>query len=485
MTQLAVKKALWLIWLVFIIATLIFYTVGGEQLYYADIDTGAVVTATDDVGELTTGTDIYQTFLLDGTEINSIYLEGNDYGRTVGGIMEVSILNPEGATLFSTQVDMAQFSGDGEIEILVDPALSINNGERLTLHIYVVDGSQGSVPTLHYGSSLSLSRGEAQITLSEDEKATLNGNIIDGKLCFEILGRQALWFGSHYWILVAIAGVLLGCFSVYEWRAIRIGKATMFSKLLQMAEKYRYLLEQLVARDFKRKYKRSILGVFWSLLNPMLIMTVQYVVFSTIFKSSIENFAVYLLTGIVCYNFFSEVTNMSLTSITENASLITKVYIPKYIYPVSRALSSMVNFLLSLIPLAVVMIATRTPVTDAVLLLPFAILCEFMLSMGVGMILASSMVFFRDTQFLWSVFNMVWMYMTPIFYPEDIISGWLSYFFKINPLYHIIRFFRIILLNGVSPEPKAYLFCLILSAIPLVLGVLIFKKTQDRFVLYI
>ena len=80
---------------------------------------------------------------------------------------------------------------------------------------------------------------------------------------------------------------------------------------------------------------------------------------------------------------------------------------------------------------------------------------------------------------------MVWMYMTPIFYPEDIISGWLSYFFKINPLYHIIRFFRIILLNGVSPEPKAYLFCLILSAIPLVLGVLIFKKTQDRFVLYI
>lgn len=176
---------------------------------------------------------------------------------------------------------------------------------------------------------------------------------------------------------------------------------------------------------------------------------------------------------------------MALTSIVGNAALITKVYIPKYIYPVSRAMSSMINFLLSLIPLLVMMLVTKTPLTAAVVLLPFAIWCLLMLSLGVGMVLASSMVFFRDTQFLWNVLSMVWMYMTPIFYPENIVSGWLSYIFKLNPLYHIIRFFRIILLSGISPEPKAYLLCFVAAALPLIIGISIFRKTEDRFVLHI
>ena len=148
-------------------------------------------------------------------------------------------------------------------------------------------------------------------------------------------------------------------------------------------------------------------------------------------------------------------------------------------------MSSTVNFLLSLIPLFAVVLITRTPIRWSFLLMPLPIICLFAISLGIGMALASSMVFFRDTQFLWGVISMLWMYATPIFYPESILPQKLMPLFKCNPLYHILRFMRTILMNGVSPEPKAYLFMAIASFVPLVIGVIVFKKTQDRFVLYI
>ena len=176
---------------------------------------------------------------------------------------------------------------------------------------------------------------------------------------------------------------------------------------------------------------------------------------------------------------------MSLSSIVGNASLITKVHVPKFIYPLTRVLSSTINFALSHIPLFAVLLITRTPIRPAILLLPFGVICLFALSLGIGLLLASAMVFFRDTQFLWGVISMLWMYATPIFYPESIISGKFITLFKMNPLYHIIRFIRVILLDGVSPEPKAYLLALIASVVPLIIGTVVFKKTQDRFVLNI
>lgn len=242
-------------------------------------------------------------------------------------------------------------------------------------------------------------------------------------------------------------------------------------------------MRQLVARDFKTKYKRSVLGVLWSFLNPLLTMMVQYIVFSTLFKSDIPNFRLYLLSGIVCFNFFSEATTMGLQSIVGNAALITKVYVPKYIYPVSRVFSSTINLLLSLIPLLAVMLLTGTPVRPAILLLPFGLLCLVTFCIGMGFILSAMMVFFRDTQFLWGVVSMLWMYATPIFYPESIIPAQYMVIYKCNPMYHIIRFVRIILIDGVSPEPKAYALCLIASFVPLVLGAVVFKKNQDKFIL--
>ena len=248
---------------------------------------------------------------------------------------------------------------------------------------------------------------------------------------------------------------------------------------------YRFLLEQLVERDFKTKYKRSVLGILWSLMNPLLTMLVMYIVFSTLFKSNIDNFLVYLLSGIVCWNYFSEVSSFCLTSITGNTSLITKVYVPKYIYPLSRVLSATVNLIFSLIPLVLVLFLTKSPITTRILLVPIPLICLFLMSFGIGLILASSMVYFRDTQFLWGVISMLWMYLTPIFYDAEIIPQQYMFAYKLNPLYHIISVMRTLLIDGMSPSPVSYLLCLVSAIIPLFLGVLIFKKTQDKFVLYL
>lgn len=255
------------------------------------------------------------------------------------------------------------------------------------------------------------------------------------------------------------------------------------TRLIDAFRRYNYLIRQLVSRDFKTKYKRSVLGVLWSFLNPLLTMTVQYIVFSTLFRGDIQNYPLYLLSGIVCFNFFNESTSMTLQAIVGNAALITKVYVPKYIYPLSRVLSSAINLLMSLIPLLLVMLLTRVPVRPAIVLLPVGLVCLFGFCLGVGMVLSTMMVFFRDTQFLWGVVSLLWMYATPIFYPESIIPEKFMLIYKCNPLYHIIRFIRIVLLQGVSPEPKAYALCLIASFVPLLVGVLVFKKNQDKFVL--
>lgn len=289
----------------------------------------------------------------------------------------------------------------------------------------------------------------------------------------------------------AYAGAFLALGFVFAGYLVKLcrdrkkGKITMGLKIISAFSRYRFLMQQLVARDFKTKYKRSVLGVLWSFLNPLLTMAVQYLVFSTLFKSDIPNFPVYLLTGIVLFNFFTEACAMGITSVLGNASLITKVYVPKYIYPLTRVTSSAVNLLFSLVPLFIVVLLTQTPLSPAMLLLPFPLVCLFTFCVGMVFILSSSMVFFRDTQFLWNVLSMIWMYATPIFYPESIIPAALAPVFKLNPLYHFIRFARTVVLEGVSPEPKAYLICMTFSLVSIVLGSVIFRKCQDKFVLYL
>lgn len=247
-------------------------------------------------------------------------------------------------------------------------------------------------------------------------------------------------------------------------------------------KKYKFLINQLVARDFKTKYKRSILGVFWSLLNPMLTMLVQYMIFSTLFRFDLPHYQVYLLSGIVMFNFLSEATNQALVSITGNAGLITKVYMPKYVFPITKVLSACINLGFSLVALYLLIILSGLKITYLHIFLPFALINMTIFTIGFSLILSSLMVFFRDMQFLYGVFILLWNYMTPIFYPESIISGKYRIILQANPMYHFIRYVRNIILDNSIPTFRAHLFCLIFAFGTLAIGIYIFKKTEKKFI---
>ena len=259
----------------------------------------------------------------------------------------------------------------------------------------------------------------------------------------------------------------------------------MIKKWLSVFRRYGFLLSQLVKRDFKTKYRRSVLGVLWSLLNPMLVMLVQYIVFSTIFRFDLENYAVYLLSGIVVFNYMSDATSQAMNSIVQNAMLINKVYVPKYIYPFSRVLSSGVNFLFSLAALYIMILASGLSLTLNHFFLLYAIICLFVFICGLSMFLSAVLVFFRDTQFLYSVALSIWMYLTPIFYPVTILPDNVLFILKFNPLYHIIKFIRSIILDNMIPPYYTWLYCAGFAAIAFVIGAMVFKKTQSKFILYL
>lgn len=459
-----------------------FYLIANQQLRFRDDETD-MLTPLAAIGQITAGVEIRQRIIPTADAITGVVLMLSTYDRINTTQLDVSITNETGAVLASQKIDTATLADNAEQRITFDVPMQATSGEPVFLVLTSPDGTPGNAVTVWWGNAISATRVEIPKEIATEDLVTVNGVPMEGMLCFRLSERTELWFGHIYWYAAIAVGILLAAYLVYLFAAIQKGKSPLAIRVLDAFRRYGFLMRQLISRDFKTKYKRSVLGILWSFLNPLLTMLVQYVVFSTLFKSDIPNFPLYLLTGIVCFNFFSEATSMSLQSIVGNASLITKVYVPKYIYPITRVFSSTINLLLSMIPLFAVMLLTRTPIRPAIILLPFGIICLVAFCIGMGFLLSTLMVFFRDTQFLWGVLSMLWMYATPIFYPESIIPEQFVLLFKCNPLYHIIRFFRIILINGVSPEPKAYGLCLLASFIPLVLGAAIFKRQQDKFIL--
>ena len=249
-------------------------------------------------------------------------------------------------------------------------------------------------------------------------------------------------------------------------------------------KKYMFLLQQLVSRDFKVKYKRSILGVVWSLLYPLLTMAVMAIVFSNVFKFSTPGVS-YLLSGLVMFNYFSEASNLAMSSVVANFSLLNKIYIPKYIFPLSKCLFVGINFLLTLIPLYVVLFATGTGINIYHIFLPYAFLCLFMFTLGMGFILSAVSVFLRDMFYIYGIVIMMWTYLTPIMYDISTISPTLQPFLKLNPLYHYINFAREIILYGRIPQTFTWLTCIVSAVVVLIIGVVVFKKTQDKFIYYV
>lgn len=468
--------------LLYCIAVFVFWLCAKDQLNYR-IDKTDMLKLESGIGEIMPDTVFTQNFRInENGELIYISFPIATYSRdndcdVVFGIYDGNNL------LTEKSINTLGHPDSSNYDVYFDVPVALEKNKIYTISISCANSFPNNAVTIYMGKGYEAGKASVDVDLSPEMQVKANGNPLGYALCCSICTRSNLVWGKYFPFMATGLGLVFLVYLMYMYDCSKVGRSCLGLKLTSAFSRYKYLLKQLVSRDFKTKYKRSFLGILWSFFNPLLMMTVQYIVFSTLFKSAIPNFALYLMIGIVCYNFFNECAGMCLSSITGNASLITKVYVPKYIYPVARMLSSGINLFLSFIPLLLVMLITHVGFSKSMILLPIPIICLAAFSLGIGMILATMMVFFRDTQFLWGVISMIWMYITPIIYPESILPQEYLFLFKLNPLYHIIRMVRIMFLDGVSPEPKAYFISFILSFGTLIIGAVIFKKNQDKFVL--
>lgn len=460
----------------------VFYISCGEELYSRT--SGGNISefaATNDVGELTSGLLVEQTYNSQMDSIRSIGVMVSDYGKEIGSTIHISCEILSTGEVIGEQVYGAEDIGVNQYVYLnFEEPRDLLRGEQLGIKI-TSDAVPGDAPTVLYNVNQALDGTK----MASGASFSVNGEILQGTLCFVVSGRDYVWTGPNYWKLALLA---LAAVAIAFWTAVyryETGKMKYFFSVIYAVKKYEFLIRQLVSRDFKVRYKRSVLGVFWSFLNPLLLMMVQYLVFSHLFKSDIDNYPVYLLSGVVVFNFFTEATGQALSAIVGNASLISKVYMPKYVYPITRVLSSCINLLMSLIPLIIVAAVTHESFTRAYLMLPYILLCVLGFTMGMGLLLSTLMVFFRDIQFLWGVLSMLWTYLTPIFYPLSIIPQEIRPLFHYNPMYQYVSAVRSIVMEGITPRPVVFFSCTAAAIVMLLVGGMVFKKNQDKFIFYI
>jgi lipopolysaccharide transport system permease protein len=257
-------------------------------------------------------------------------------------------------------------------------------------------------------------------------------------------------------------------------------------RLINEIWSYKDLLKLLVTRDIKLKYRRSVLGYVWSILNPLLIMSVMAIVFSAMFKRNIENFPVYLFCGQLLFNFMNTCTHQAIFSITANAPLLKKTYIPKYIFTVAKITSGMVDLCFSLGALLIVMAVTGAGFAWTNLLFPLVIVQLYVFCVGLGLFLSQANVFFRDIQYIYNAVTTAWMYMTPIFYPIEALPEQLQWIIKhLNPMYFYVAQFRDLVYLGRLPGYGIVAAGCVTAVVALVIGIWSFGRSQDKFILYI
>lgn len=258
-------------------------------------------------------------------------------------------------------------------------------------------------------------------------------------------------------------------------------------QILQNFKKFQPLLKELVIKDIKTRYRKSVLGVFWTLLNPLLMMIVLSVVFSNIFKFDIANYPVYILSGQVIFSFFSEATSNAMLSIIGNAPLIKKVYIPKYTFPFASIISSLINVMASFSALIIVMLFMRTELHFTILLSFIPIISLVIFSTGIGLILATYVVKFRDLMHFYSVFLTALMYLMPVIYPMSILEGkaWIYNIVQWNPMTLMLETFRDFVMYGTCPSWQYFVIIFVVAFAIFVLGLWAFRRKQDTFILEI
>lgn len=255
--------------------------------------------------------------------------------------------------------------------------------------------------------------------------------------------------------------------------------------MIAKLKRHQFLFEELVKRDFKKKYKRTVLGMAWSVLSPLLTLLVMRLVFTQFFGRNTPHYTTYLFCGTLVFSYFNESTSQGMTSLMGNASIFTKVNVPKYLFLFSKNIQTLLNFGLTLCVFFLFCVLDKITFTWKFILLLYPICCLVLFNIGVGLILSALFVFFRDIQYLWSVFTQLLMYMSAIFYTIDGYSPMVQNIFLINPVYLFIRYFRKIVIEATIPAPQFHLLMLADVAAVLLFGCWMYKKYNTRFLYYV
>ena len=259
----------------------------------------------------------------------------------------------------------------------------------------------------------------------------------------------------------------------------------MFRRMLLRFHEHRFLFTELVKRDFKKKYKRTYLGMVWSLLSPLLTLLVMRVVFTQFFGRAVEHYTIYLFCGNIVFAFFSDATSTGMSSLMDNAGIFSKVNVPKYLFLFSKNVSSLINFSLTFCVFLIFCAVDGVPLSPTFLLLIYPICCLIIFNIGVGLILSALFVFFRDIQYLWSVFTTLLMYMSAIFYTIEEFPAFAQRLFLLNPVYVYIKYFRLAVLEATVPSPQFHLLALGYALLAFFVGAVIYKTKNHKFLYYV
>ena len=256
-------------------------------------------------------------------------------------------------------------------------------------------------------------------------------------------------------------------------------------QIIYKLKRHRFLFEELVKRDFKQKYKRTVLGMFWSVLNPLLTLLVMRLVFTRFFGRNTPHYTTYLFAGNLMYAYFKEATLGGMNSLMSNAHIFTKINVPKYMFLLTKNVSSIINFALTLIVFFVFVAIDRVPFSPSFLAILYPIATLTMFNIGVGMVLSALFVFFRDIQYIYDIFTLLLMYVSAIFYQVDSFPQWAQQVFLLNPVYCNIKYVRVIVLEGHLPSLAFHGLLLLYGALALALGGLIYKTQNQKFLYYV
>ena len=245
--------------------------------------------------------------------------------------------------------------------------------------------------------------------------------------------------------------------------------------------RYRNLVLQMVRRDIVTRYKRSLLGIAWTMLNPLGTSIILVIVFSSVFGITIPGYPIYVLSGFLAWNFFSQTSNAAIVNLVWGGDLLRRIYIPRTIFAVSSIGTGLVNFLLALIPLLIIVIALGFPLTPALLFLPVSLIFLALFSLGVGLLLSSIAIYFTDVAEMYQIILMAWFYLSPVIYTDELVPEELLVFVKVfNPMYHLINLFRTPILSGQIPNFNEILISSGWAFVSLLIGWLIFTRRADE-----